>query len=91
MVRDLVGHGIGLSLWDEPEIPNYYDKRRGIQPEIMAGMVFAIEPMVNIGDEAIKFLDDGWTVVTSDSEPSAHFEHTVAVTENGPEILTMGR
>lgn len=91
LVRDLVGHGIGSSLWEEPEIPNYYDESRGIQPEILEGMVFAIEPMVNIGDQAIKFLDDGWTVVTSDLKPSAHFEHTVVVTDNGPEILTIGR
>ena len=91
LVRDLVGHGIGSSLWEEPEIPNYYDERRGIQPKIMEGMVFAIEPMVNIGDHAINLLDDAWTVVTSDKKPSAHFEHTVAVTDNGPEILTKGR
>ncbi|MCH7783582.1 type I methionyl aminopeptidase [candidate division KSB1 bacterium] len=91
LVRDLVGHGIGSSLWEEPEIPNYYDERKGIQPKIMAGMVFAIEPMVNIGKHGIKFLNDGWTVVTTDLLPSAHFEHTVVVTDNGPEILTTGR
>jgi len=91
LVRDLVGHGIGSSLWEEPEIPNYYDENKGIQPKILAGMIFAIEPMVNIGNHAINFLEDGWTVVTSDRKPSAHFEHTVAVTDNGPEILTLGR
>lgn len=91
VVRDLVGHGIGTSLWEEPEIPNYVDERKGTQPKILSGMIFAIEPMVNIGDHQINFLSDGWTVVTSDNKPSAHFEHTVAVTDNGPEILTLGR
>ena len=91
IVRDLVGHGIGTSLWEEPEIPNYVDERKGTQPKILSGMIFAIEPMVNIGDHQINFLSDGWTVVTSDNKPSAHFEHTVAVTDNGPEILTLGR
>lgn len=91
IVRDLVGHGIGTSLWEEPEIPNYIDEGKGTQPKILSGMIFAIEPMVNIGDYQINFLSDGWTVVTSDNKPSAHFEHTVAVTDNGPEILTLGR
>ncbi|MFC1562374.1 type I methionyl aminopeptidase, partial [candidate division KSB1 bacterium] len=91
VVRDLVGHGIGAALHEEPEIPNFVDPRRDPQPKIQAGMVFAIEPMVNAGDYRISILQDGWTVVTADSKPSAHFEHTVAVTDNGPLILTLGR
>ncbi len=91
VVRELVGHGIGANLHEDPEIPNYYDERRGPQPKIQPGMVFAIEPMVNTGVKEIDFLSDGWTVVTADRKPSAHFEHTVAVTANGPEILTLGR
>jgi len=91
IVRDLVGHGIGSSLHEPPEIPNYVDDKREPQPRIQSGMVFAIEPMVNSGGSKIKFLSDGWTVVTSDRKPSAHFEHTVAVTDDGPDILTLGR
>ena len=91
VVRDLVGHGIGTSLHEAPEIPNFVDDRRGPQPRIQEGMVFAIEPMVNIGGYEITFLSDGWTVVTTDRKPSAHFEHTVAITHNGPDILTSGR
>jgi len=91
VVRDLVGHGIGSSLHESPEIPNYVDAKRGPQPQIQSGMVFAIEPMVNSGNKRIKFLSDGWTVVTSDRKPSAHFEHTVAITNDGPDILTLGR
>ncbi len=91
VVRELVGHGIGENLHEEPEIPNYYDENRGPMPRIMPGMVFAIEPMINTGVKEIEFLRDGWTVVTADRKPSAHFEHTVAVTENGTEILTLGR
>ncbi len=91
VVRELVGHGIGSSLHEEPEIPNFVDNRRDPQPQIQSGMVFAIEPMINVGGCDITFLSDGWAVVTSDRKPSAHFEHTVAVTTNGPEILTVGR
>jgi methionyl aminopeptidase len=91
VVRDLVGHGIGTQLHEEPEIPNFVDEHRRISPRIFPGVVFAIEPMVNAGTYTIETLADGWTVVTEDRRPSAHFEHTVAVTENGPAILTLGR
>jgi methionyl aminopeptidase len=86
VVRDFVGHGIGQQLHEEPEIPNY--GRPGEGPKLVEGMVFAIEPMVNVGTHRTKVLNDGWTVVTEDGKPSAHFEHTIAVTANGPEILT---
>ena len=88
MVRDFVGHGIGKKLHEEPEIPNY--GQPGTGPVLTAGMVLAIEPMVNMGDWQTRILQDGWTVVTADKKPSAHFEHTVAVTEAGPVILTGG-
>jgi len=91
VVKELVGHGIGTALHEEPEIPNYIDERHGVQPRIQAGMVFAIEPMINAGVDAVKILSDGWTVVTADGKPSAHFEHTVTATEEGPVILTLGR
>lgn len=86
VVRELVGHGIGQSLHEPPEVPNYGEP--GYGPRIKAGMVFAIEPMVNIGTWRIKELSDGWTVVTADGSLSAHFEHTVVATEDGPLILT---
>jgi len=86
VVRDFVGHGIGMSLHEEPEVPNFGLPKSG--PVLQEGMVFAIEPMINTGTYKTKILDDKWTVVTSDGKPSAHFEHTVAVTANGPEILT---
>ncbi len=86
VVRDFVGHGIGKELHEDPEIPNYGNPGTG--PILKAGMVLAIEPMVNAGGHAVKTLKDGWTVVTADRKPSAHFEHTVAVTEAGPVILT---
>ncbi|MFO7761263.1 MAG: type I methionyl aminopeptidase [Thermodesulfobacteriota bacterium] len=88
VVRDFVGHGVGQSLHEPPEIPNYYKKGRS--PKLMAGMTIAIEPMVNLGSHEVKVLKDGWTVVTKDGKPSAHFEHSVAVTENGPLILSEG-
>jgi methionyl aminopeptidase len=88
VVRDLVGHGIGEKLHEEPQIPNFGQPRRG--PKLQAGMVFAIEPMINMGRPEVKFLDDGWTVVTADGLPSAHFEHTVLITGSKPEILTIG-
>ena len=87
VVKQFVGHGIGSALHEGPEVPNYsVDKKR--TPRIMAGMVLAIEPMVNLGTFEVKVLKDGWTVVTKDKSPSAHFEHSVAVTENGPLILS---
>jgi len=86
VVREFVGHGIGFSLHEEPEIPNYGMPNSG--PVLKNGMVLAIEPMVNAGTWKSKILDNGWTAVTFDGKPSAHFEHTVAITENGPEILT---
>ena len=86
VVRDLVGHGIGRSLHEDPQVPNYGTSGRGI--ELKAGMVFAIEPMVNEGTYRVDVLRDGWTVVTADGKLSAHFEHSVAITENGPVILS---
>ena len=86
VVRDFVGHGIGKKLHEEPQVPNYGLAGRGVQ--LKPGMVLAIEPMVNIGSFAVKVLDDGWTTVTADGSLSAHFEHTVAITSNGPDILT---
>lgn len=89
VVRDLVGHGVGLSMHEPPEIPNF--GRKGTGPKIKPGMTLAIEPMVNLGTYRTKTLADGWTVVTADGQSSAHFEHTVLTTENGPEILTLPR
>jgi methionyl aminopeptidase len=86
VVRDFVGHGIGQALHEEPEVPNFGLPQSG--PILKEGMVFAIEPMVNMGDSKTKTLEDKWTVVTFDGKPSAHFEHTVAITSDGPEILT---
>ena len=86
VVREYVGHGIGRSMHEDPEVPNFGFAERG--PLLKAGMVLAIEPMINLGTRAVKSADDGWTVVTEDGRPSAHFEHTVAIMPNGPEILT---
>jgi methionyl aminopeptidase len=86
VVRDLVGHGIGRSLHEDPQVPNYGREGRGI--ELRPGIVLAIEPMVNAGTHAVKVLQDGWTVVTADGKLSAHFEHSVAITENEPFILS---
>jgi methionyl aminopeptidase len=86
VVRDLVGHGIGRKLHEEPQIPNYGSPNSG--PRLRPGMVLAIEPMVNMGNYEVKTEPDNWTVVTSDGLPSAHFEHTVVVTNGEPEILT---
>ena len=86
VVRQFVGHGIGRVMHELPQIPNYGRPGRG--PRLMPGMVFAIEPMVNIGSERVRMLDDEWTAVTEDGELSAHFEHTVLITEEGPEVLT---
>ena len=87
VVREFVGHGIGTSLHEEPQIANYGPGGRG--PRLSEGMVFAIEPMVNAGKPAVKVLSDGWTAVTRDGSLSAHFEHTVVVTRDGCEILTL--
>lgn len=86
VVRQFVGHGIGADLHEPPEIPNYH--RKGSSPRIMEGMVLAIEPMINMGTHEVKVLKDGWTVITKDNRPSAHFEHTIAVTEGEPVILS---
>ncbi len=88
VVRQFVGHGIGHKLHEEPEIPNFGRPHQG--PRLKNGMVFAIEPMVNMGTWESQILDNGWTAVTKDGLASAHFEHTVAITERGPEILTAG-
>ncbi len=87
VVRELVGHGIGRELHEQPDIPNFSTPRRG--PVLKPGMTLAIEPMVNFGKPAVKWLDDGWTVETADGSLSAHYENTIAVTEDGPAILTM--
>ena len=86
VVREFVGHGVGRRLHEEPQIPNY--RPQGKTPVLMPGMTLAIEPMVNAGVGAVRILEDGWTVITEDRKPSAHFEHTVLVTEGEPEILT---
>ncbi|MEO5580632.1 MAG: type I methionyl aminopeptidase, partial [Gemmatimonadaceae bacterium] len=86
VVRDLVGHGIGTGFHEEPQVPNYGKPSRGIR--LVPGLTIAIEPMVNIGKPGIRTMPDRWTVVTQDGTRSAHFEHTVAVTENGPRVLT---
>ncbi len=89
VVRDMVGHGVGVAMHEPPEIPNF--GRKGTGDKIRPGMTFAIEPMVNMGGYRTKTLSDGWTIVTADGSPSAHFEHTVLTTDNGPEILTIPR
>lgn len=88
LVRQYVGHGIGRSMWEEPQVPNYRPESGARGPVLVPGMVFAIEPMINLGSAATKALSDGWTVVTKDKSLSAHFEHSVAVTETGYEILS---
>lgn len=87
VVREYVGHGIGRAMHEDPQVPNYGTPGKG--PVLLAGMVLAIEPMVNAGDFDVRQLDDGWTVVTADGSLSAHFEHTVAVTDDGPMVLTL--
>jgi methionyl aminopeptidase len=88
IVREYGGHGIGRSLWEEPSVPNWWGNNgRGVT--LRPGVVIAIEPMLNLGTHETETLGDGWTVVTKDRKPSAHFEHTVAVTDNGPQILTL--
>jgi len=86
VVRELVGHGIGAAFHEEPQVPNYGKPKRGAR--LVPGMTIAIEPMINVGKAEIRTLDDKWTVVTQDGSLSAHFEHTVAITNNGPRILT---
>ncbi len=86
VVRAFVGHGIGRSLHEEPQVPNY--GRAGQGPRLREGMTLAIEPMVNAGSSDVRILDDGWTAVTTDGSWSAHFEHTIAITKQGPKILT---
>lgn len=86
VVRDYVGHGIGRQMHEDPQIPNYGKPGQG--PKIKTGYVFAVEPMINLGGHYTKVLSDGWTVVTLDGQPSAHAEHTIAITAEGPEVLT---
>ena len=86
VVREFVGHGIGKNMHEDPQVPNYGDAGKG--PRLKAGMVLAIEPMINIGSAEVKVLEDGWTAITVDGSISAHFEHTVAITKDGPVILT---
>lgn len=86
VVREFVGHGVGRKMHEEPQIPNY--GKRGSGPKLKAGMTLAIEPMINMGTSDVRLLDDGWTVRTADGLPSAHFEHTVLITKEEPEILT---
>jgi len=87
VVREYVGHAIGTQMHEQPQVPNYWPGSPG--PMLKAGMVFAIEPMVNAGGAETRLLDDGWSVVTADGSLSAHFEHTIAVTDHGPEVLTL--
>ena len=87
VVHNYVGHAIGTEMHEEPQVPNYWPGTPG--PTLKPGMVFAVEPMVNAGGAGTVLLDDGWSVVTSDGRLSAHFEHTIAVTDNGPEVFTM--
>ncbi len=86
VVRELVGHGIGKTMHEDPQVPNY--GRRGRGKKIKEGLTIAIEPMINMGTERIKYLDDNWTIVTADGKPSAHFEHDVAVVNGKPEVLS---
>ncbi len=86
MVRELIGHGIGRNLHEKPDVPNYGRKGQGML--LKEGLVIAIEPMVNLGTKEIRQSSDGWTIVSKDGKPSAHYEHTVALTKNGPDILS---
>lgn len=86
VVREFVGHGVGMNLHEDPQIPNYGPPDRG--PRLESGMVLAIEPMINQGTYKVQVLEDGWTVVTIDKKKSSHYEHTIAITDNGPDILT---
>ncbi len=86
VVRDFVGHGIGQELHEAPQVPNFGDP--GMGPRLKAGMVLAIEPMINIGGHGVRVLEDGWTAITTDGSLSAHFEHSIAITDNGPYVLS---
>ncbi|MGI9534692.1 MAG: type I methionyl aminopeptidase, partial [Thermodesulfobacteriota bacterium] len=88
VVRSFVGHGIGKNLHEEPQVPNFVTEMSQLGVSLKSGMVLAIEPMVNVGTADVRILNDGWTAVTADGKLSAHFEHTVAITDNGPEVLT---
>ena len=85
-MRELVGHGIGTELHEEPQIPNYGEPKQGYR--LREGMCIAIEPMINLGSKEVKTDSDGWTIRTLDGQASAHFEHTIAITSNGPRILS---
>jgi methionyl aminopeptidase len=87
VVRNYVGHAIGTAMHEDPQVPNYWPGSSG--PRLKVGNVFAVEPMVNVGSPETRELEDGWSVVTADGQLSAHFEHTIAITENGPEVLTL--
>jgi methionyl aminopeptidase len=87
VVREYVGHAIGTAMHEEPQVPNYGPPGKGIK--LRSGHVFAVEPMVNVGSPATRLLDDGWSVVTADGSLSAHWEHTIAITDNGPEVFTV--
>ncbi|MGH9047456.1 MAG: type I methionyl aminopeptidase, partial [Acidimicrobiales bacterium] len=87
VVREYVGHAIGTAMHEQPQVPNYWPGSPG--PTLKPGMVFAVEPMVNVGGPSTRLLSDGWSVVTADGSLSAHFEHTIAVTEDGPEVFTV--
>lgn len=87
VVREYVGHAIGTAMHEKPEVPNYGDPGKG--PKLRVGNVYAVEPMVNVGGPGTRLLDDGWSVLTADGSLSCHWEHTIAITENGPEILTL--
>jgi len=87
VVREYVGHAIGTAMHEKPEVPNYGDPGKG--PKLRVGNVYAVEPMVNVGGAGTRLLDDGWSVVTADGSLSAHWEHTIAITDDGPEILTL--
>ncbi|MDD6797909.1 MAG: type I methionyl aminopeptidase [Clostridia bacterium] len=89
IVRDLVGHGVGSSLHEEPQIPNFRQPHRGMK--LVSGMTLAIEPMINIGTQNVKWMDDQWTVVAADGSLSAHYENTVLITDDGPEILSLSK
>jgi methionyl aminopeptidase len=92
VVREFVGHGIGLDMHEDPKIPNFVSRELEVRDIVLqTGMVLAVEPMVNLGGPAVEYAADGWTVVTSDRRASAHFEHTVAVTDRGADVLTNGR
>jgi methionyl aminopeptidase len=88
VIEGLVGHGIGREMWESPQVPNYFSREHDFP--IQPGLVIAVEPMVNVGTKKVKALADGWTIVTQDGLPSAHFEHTIAITAHGPEVLTAG-